>query len=348
LAGEIYIFAGGGTGGHLYPGLAVAEELSAIRPGAKIVFACSLRPIDRRVLEPEPYAIVGQPVRPMPRGLRGWTGFLWAWARSAAMAGDLIGDLRPGAVLGLGGFAAAPVVRRAARAGVPSALLNPDAVSGRANRLLARKADVIFTQFEQSRRSFPPATRSRVRCVGCPVRRAIGSADRDEALRHFSLRADRRTLLVNGGSLGAESINRALTALWGELADFAETWQVLHITGPAKTVSAGPGGETPIHVRTIEYCRRMDLAYAAADLAVARAGAATVAELALAGAGAAIVCDDLGGLSANLRRWGDDLLELLGDPQRLEAMSRASSALARPGAAAAVAEWLAGACGAGV
>ncbi len=365
MAGEIYIFAGGGTGGHLYPGLAVAEELLASRPEAKIVFACSSRPIDRHVLDPEPYPIVPQPARPMPRGGRGWPGFLWCWVRSVALAGDLIRDLKPKAVLGLGGFAGAAVVRRAARRGVPTGLLNPDAVPGKANRFLARHAEVIFTQFERSLDSFPPGERGRIRCVGCPVRRAITSAGREEALAHFSLRPDRRTLLVNGGSLGAESINRALTALLDELTRFAETWQVLHITGPAKTADVGSSGGPPIHVRTVEYCRRMDLAYAAADLALGRAGAGTVAEVAatgtpailmpypyhkdnhqrlnaeaLAAAGAAIVCDDLREVSANVSQLGGVLVGLLEAPGRLDAMRHSARALARPGAAAAVAEWL--------
>ncbi|HUU58923.1 MAG TPA: glycosyltransferase, partial [Phycisphaerae bacterium] len=100
----IYIFAGGGTGGHLYPGLAVAEQLERLDRGAQVVFACSNRPIDRRILDPLDYPVVPQPVRPLPRNPKGWIGFLKAWRRSGAQAGEMIADLEPAAVLGLGGF----------------------------------------------------------------------------------------------------------------------------------------------------------------------------------------------------------------------------------------------------
>ncbi|MFP4053991.1 MAG: glycosyltransferase, partial [Phycisphaerae bacterium] len=91
----IYIFAGGGTGGHLYPGLAVADELRRLHQGTRVVFACSNRDIDRRILQPTEYAIVPQPVVPLPRGPRGWWRFLRAWHHSRRLAADLIRDLQP-------------------------------------------------------------------------------------------------------------------------------------------------------------------------------------------------------------------------------------------------------------
>ncbi|GAF72090.1 unnamed protein product, partial [marine sediment metagenome] len=135
MSTDLYIFAGGGTGGHLYPGLAVAEALRAKRPDAQVVFACSNRAIDRRILEATPYPYIPQPVRPLPARPWGWPAFLAAWVRSCALARRLMGDLCPAAVLGLGGFAAAPMICRASRVGVPTALLNPDAVPGKANRV---------------------------------------------------------------------------------------------------------------------------------------------------------------------------------------------------------------------
>ena len=354
----------------MYPGLAVAEELLSSRPGTGIVFACSCRPIDRRVLEPWPYAIVPQPVRPLPhRPGEPWP-FLWGWIRSKVQAREMVGDLKPIAVLGLGGFAAAPLVRAAAAAGIRTALLNPDAVPGKANRYLARRAGVIFTQFNRTRQSFPRRLRDRVRCVGCPVRASFPGADRAEAVRWFDLRADRKTLLVLGGSQGAASVNAAFTAVIPALADLADLWQVLHVTGAGMSEAApARRGPWPVHVRTLEYCRRMDLAYAAADLVLGRGGAVTVAEAAVTGtpaiimpypyhrdrqqhlnaevlarAGAAIVCDDAADRSANAGRLRRTLLPLLTSPSRLGAMRAALCRLARPhAAAAAVAEWLLGA-----
>jgi UDP-N-acetylglucosamine--N-acetylmuramyl-(pentapeptide) pyrophosphoryl-undecaprenol N-acetylglucosamine transferase len=366
MAGPIYIFAGGGTGGHLVPGLAVAEELVGLLPTAKVVFACSDRPIDRRILDPTPYAVVPQPVRPMPRGRSGWPAFVGAYAASALQARQMVRDLRPAGALGLGGFAAAPLVCRAARRRVPTALLNPDAVPGRANRALARRVDAVFTQFAAAAEHFAPTVRRKVRTVGCPVRGSFAEAGRAEALEHFGLRPDRRTLLVNGGSQGAASINAAMGELLGDLAALADTWQVLHVTGPGKAGGQGAGGGGSPGVRVVEYCRRMDLAYAAADLALSRGGAATVAELAasgtpavilpyphhrdrhqrlnaqpLADAGAAVLCDEASDAAANAAALRRVLLPVLRDPDRLGRMQAASEALPSRDAAAAVARWLA-------
>jgi UDP-N-acetylglucosamine--N-acetylmuramyl-(pentapeptide) pyrophosphoryl-undecaprenol N-acetylglucosamine transferase len=367
MAGELYIFAGGGTGGHLYPGLAVAEELIARRPAAKVVFTCSNRAIDRRILDPLPYAIIPQPVRPFPKNPGGWPGFLAAWARSARLARHLVAGLHPAAVLGLGGFAAAPVVTGAAARGVPTALLNPDAVPGKANRMLAPKADVIFTQFEFSRDAFPPALRGKVRCVGCPVRRGLLGANRVEGLARFGLRPQRQTLLIFGGSLLAEALGEAVEQLAGDLANFAATWQLVHISGsPSAQRIERALKDNGLAVCTQGYCDRMDLAYAAADLVLARAGAVTVAELvatgtpavlmpyphhadrhqflnaaALAQAGAAVVCEDFKDPAANAGALRGVLLPLLGDAAALATMRQAAAKLtAKSSAASAVAQWL--------
>ncbi len=371
MPAEVYIFAGGGTGGHLYPGLAVAEELVARRPGARVVFACSDRAIDRRILEPQPFPIVPQPVRPLPARPWGWVGFLAAWARSLRLARRLLLDLRPAAVLGLGGFAAGPVVCCSGRVGVPVALLNPDAVPGKANRMLAAKAKVIFTQFPSSREAFQRRLRQRVRCVGCPVRPKLMTAERSEAITHFGLRGDRRTLLIFGGSLLAEAMGEAVERLAKELGEFAASWQVLHITAsPRAEEIARALRAKGLGVRTQGYCDRMDLAYAAADLALARAGAVTVAELvatgtpsvlmpyphhadrhqylnaaALAECRSAVVCDDHQEARANAVALRRVLLPLLRDPSALAAMTRGAVNLGdrARSAAAAVADWLAAA-----
>ncbi len=361
---EIFVFAGGGTGGHLFPGLAVAERLEEIAPGARVVFACSDREIDRRILSSTPHAFVPQPVRPLPRGPRGWGRFLRGWLSGRRLARRLLADLRPSAVLGLGGFAAVPVVRAAARAGVRTALLCIDAVPGLANRHLARRAEVVFTQFEATAEGLG-RHRGKARLVGCPVRRSLLEATAEEARRHFGLRDDRRTLLVAAGSLGAANVNQALAGIASDLDGLAETWQVLHVTGPGKmdSTAASAGG---IRRVVLEFCERMDLAYAAADLVVSRAGASTIAELTatgtpavlmpypyhrdqhqrrnaepLASAGAAVIVADAADAARNAQALRQVLLPILRDPLRLEAMRAAAARLARPGAAEAVARWLA-------
>ncbi|MGB2821939.1 MAG: UDP-N-acetylglucosamine--N-acetylmuramyl-(pentapeptide) pyrophosphoryl-undecaprenol N-acetylglucosamine transferase [Phycisphaerae bacterium] len=366
MASPVYIFAGGGTGGHLYPGVAVAGELARLRPEAKAVFACSDRPIDRLILDETAYAVVPQPVRPMPRRIAECPGFVRAYLSSAAQARRMIADLRPAAVLGLGGFAAGPVVYRAAKTGVRTGLLNPDAIPGRANRLLAGRVDAIFTQFSITAEHLGRSGGAKVHLVGCPVRREFALADRGEAIGHFGLREDLKTLLVNGGSLGARSINEAIGRLAAELDEQAGTWQVLHVTGPSKTSALG-GQAGGLNVRVLEYCRRMDLAYAAADLALSRAGAGTVAELAATGtpavlmpypyhadqhqrlnaaglseAGAAVICEDGRDADRSAEALRRTLLPILREPDRLARMTEAASQAAPHNAAEAVARWLTG------
>ena len=294
-------------------------------------------------------------------------GFAWAWWSSGRLARDLIRDLRPRAVLGLGGYAAGPVVKRAARRQIPTALVNPDAVPGKANLYLAKYADVIFTQFESAGAYFGPRVREKVRCVGCPVRRALRSADRAESLRHFQLDPARKTLFVQGGSQGAANINQAVLALAGDLDELAETWQVLHVTGPGQgeeVFRAAP--ERQIPVPSLEDCHRMDLAYAAADLVLGRSGAGTVAELSatatpavlmpypyhadqqqrrnaasLAEAGAAVICPDEKDAARNAAGLRGTLVAIMRDASRLAGMAESAGRSARPEAAAIVAAWLA-------
>jgi len=366
MSGPVYIFAGGGTGGHLFPGLAVAEELGRLQPAARIVFACSDRPIDRRILSGTDYAMVTQPIRPLPRGWRGWGRFLVGWCRSGQVARDLLADLRPRAVLGLGGFAAAAVVRAAGRRGVRTALLSIDAVPGLANRWLAGKVETIFAQFASTARHYG-RWGDKVRVVGCPVRSGLTSADPAAARRALGLRDDRRTLLVVSGSLGAANINGAIAALREDLASVADTWQMLHVTGPGKGAPAGAAEAAALHTVRLEFCERMDLAYAAADLVLSRAGASTIGELIAAGRpavlmpypyhrdrqqhlnaeplvaeGAAVLVEDLGETARNAESLRRALLPILREPGRLEAMRSAAAELGKPGAAAAVARWLVG------
>lgn len=363
MARPIYIFAGGGTGGHLYPGLAVAEALQRLEEDARIVFACSHRPIDRRILDPTAHAVVVQPVRPLPRRPGEVFRFLRAWGASWLQARQMVRDLRPAAVLGLGGFAAGPVVRRAAVEGAPTALINSDAVPGRANRYLADRCDVIFTQFPVAATHFRAKHGDKVRCVGCPVRAGIVAADRDEAMRCFALDPSRRTLLVLGGSQGARSVNEAVAALAADLETLADQWQVLHVTGPDGVGTTAASGA----VRRVAYCERMDLAYAAADLALCRSGASTMAELAATGtpavlmpypyhaddqqrlnaagfseAGAGEIVTDAVEPAVNAEALRRELIPLMSDPARLTRMTEAAKAIGGQDAAEEVAAWLVG------
>ncbi len=363
-----YIFAGGGTGGHLTPAIAVARRIDEIQPGANIVFLCTDRPTDERFLGPAGYGMVPQPVRPIPSSPVRWPGFYLRWRRSLGLARRVCRDVKPAAVLGLGGYAAGPMVRVAAAAGVRTGLLNPDAVPGKANLYLARRTDAVFTQFEQTAERFDAAVRAKVNVVGCPIRASLIGGDRAEAMAELGLRPDLRCLAVMGGSLGAETVNQAVLAAAAVAAEHADRWQVLHVTGPGKSgrardtyVRAGVGAVV------VEFCDRMGLLYAVADLLIGRAGANTIAELTATGtpavlmpypfhaddhqrhnaadslaAGAAVLVDDAAETAVNAARLGEAIGPLLADPGKLSAMATAAESLARPAAADAVARWMIG------
>jgi undecaprenyldiphospho-muramoylpentapeptide beta-N-acetylglucosaminyltransferase len=361
-----FIFAGGGTGGHLAPALAVVEEIKADCPQAVILFLCTDKPVDAKFLDAAGHGRVIQPIRPLPHSPLAWPDFYLRWRRSLALAGAVLRDTRPAAVLGLGGYAAGPAVRQAARRAIPTALLNPDGVPGKANRYLARRVDAVFTQFEGTAACFPAAVRPRIRAVGCPVRRSLMSGDRGRILAAIRLRSDRQTLAVMGGSLGAETINRAILGLAADLAGRADRWQVLHVTGAGKAAAVREVYQSAgVPAGILEFCSTMGDLYAAADLVVGRAGANSVAELAvtgtpsvllpypfhrdrqqhhnaapLAAAGAAVIVDDAADPAINADRLRAGLLPLLDCPQRLTAMAVAARSLARPAAAREVVHWM--------
>ncbi|MBN1942293.1 MAG: UDP-N-acetylglucosamine--N-acetylmuramyl-(pentapeptide) pyrophosphoryl-undecaprenol N-acetylglucosamine transferase [Phycisphaerae bacterium] len=366
MMGNTYIFAGGGTGGHLYPGLAVAEALRTRQPDAKIIFACSSRDIDRTILDPTGYVSLPQPILPFPRRVTGLWAFWRAWRASLKLARECISREKPRAVLGLGGFAAGAMVRTAASQGLPTALLNPDALPGRANAYLARRVDVIFTQFASTAACFAPPLQKKVRCVGCPVRAELTAGRRDEAVEYFHLDANKKTLLIFGGSTLATSVTDAVVALAKDLGALSKAWQVIFVVGAerqaeieAKMQEANIGG------RVLAYCDRMDLAYAAADLALARGGAGTIAELTAAATpavvmpyphhkdrqqyhnaaelierGAAKLVDDHCRADPNAQALRAELLPILQSPAVLEEMHRRAQIASKPTAARDVADWL--------
>jgi UDP-N-acetylglucosamine--N-acetylmuramyl-(pentapeptide) pyrophosphoryl-undecaprenol N-acetylglucosamine transferase len=281
------------------------------------------------------------------------------------LAKTLLVDLRPRAVLGLGGFAAGAIVRAAAKRHIPAALLNPDAVPGLANRYLAGRVDAIFTQFASTADCFAPRLRGRVHAVGCPVRPRLTDGDREEAIAHFGLRSDRRTLLVFGGSTLAASLSDAVAALGEAWSEFADDWQLLVVAGAGRREEVEQALSGRIPAVATDYCRRMDLAYAVADLALARGGAVTVAELASTGtpavilpyphhrdrqqylnaselvrAGAAVVADDRCDADANAEVLRGKLFAILRDKAKHAAMQSAARSPGGSDAARGVAQWM--------
>jgi UDP-N-acetylglucosamine--N-acetylmuramyl-(pentapeptide) pyrophosphoryl-undecaprenol N-acetylglucosamine transferase len=356
------LIAGGGTGGHLFPGVAIAEELRAREPAAAVRFVGTRRGIEARVLpelgwELSLIEISGLKTVGALGALRG----LLRLPRALWQARRIVREFRPDAVIGVGGYASGPVVLMARLAGVPTAICEQNSIPGLTNKLLGRVVRAVFVSFEGTRRFFRPA---RTVVSGNPVRRGLVQKLLD-ARPPTSAAAEPRAvnILVSGGSLGAVAVNPlaadALIALARE-APLA----IVHQTGEkglAETVeryrAAGVAAECHAFIKD------MAAAYQRADLIVCRAGATTVAELAITGVPAVFIpypfaADNHqelnaremadGGAALMFRqadltadRLAGALRPLVTDPARRAEMGARMKALARPAAAAAIIDWCA-------
>jgi len=272
------IVAGGGTGGHLFPGLAVAEALG---DGDAALFVGSAGGIEARVIPRTRFPFRALEVSGVRgRGARGVLEFLWQVPAALRQAGQEVASFGADVVLGVGGYASFPAVVAAWLRGVPTVLLEQNARPGMANRVLGRIATRICTTFDAARGSFPAG---RVVVTGNPVRSFATSPAARRADQSFCV-------LVFGGSQGAQSINAAMYAAAPSLAARFETFRLIHQTGrgladDARERYARAGVRAEVH----EFIEDMGAAYAAADLVVCRSGATTLAELAAVGKAAILV-----------------------------------------------------------
>ncbi|MGY1827807.1 undecaprenyldiphospho-muramoylpentapeptide beta-N-acetylglucosaminyltransferase [Blastococcus sp. SYSU DS0541] len=344
------VLAGGGTGGHIEPMLALADALRRRDPALRLTCLGTARGMETRLVPARGYDLRLIPPVPLPRtptpDLLRVPGRV---RRSVSETRAVLDDVAADVVVGFGGYVALPAYLAARRAGIPTVVHEQNALPGLANRVGARLAARVAV-------TSPGTPLHRGEHVGMPLRRAISTLDRAarraEARAEFGLDPDRPTLLVFGGSQGAASLNRAAVAAAGALTEAGV--QVLHARGPKNTdvaVPARAAGQAPYVV--VDYLERMDLAYAAADLALCRSGAVTVAELSAVGLPAAFVplpigngeqrrnalpvIEAGGGLlveDADLdAAWiSDTLLPLLTDPAALAGLARHAAAAGVPDA----------------
>jgi UDP-N-acetylglucosamine--N-acetylmuramyl-(pentapeptide) pyrophosphoryl-undecaprenol N-acetylglucosamine transferase len=281
------LFAGGGTGGHLFPGIEVAREIGRAVPGARFLFVGTGRPAEARALEGTGFDRETLPSAPLPRAISGLPRFVGGAARALRAGVRRVRAFAPHIVVGLGGYASAAPAAAAALLRRPLYLLEQNAVPGRANRLLARFAREVFVPWESARRRFP--RRARVTATGNPVRRAVLEAVPDARAR-LGLDPALRALLVIGGSQGARGLNRAVEASLDAFARERARLQILHLAGDEDAPRLGAAyRERGIRAYVAAYCAEMQVAYSAADLAIARAGGSTIAELACRGLPAVLV-----------------------------------------------------------
>ncbi|MBA2292797.1 MAG: undecaprenyldiphospho-muramoylpentapeptide beta-N-acetylglucosaminyltransferase [Gemmatimonadales bacterium] len=351
------LLAGGGTGGHLMPALAIARAIGERHPDWRCVFAGAERGVEARVL-PErgvPHQLF--PFQPIHRH-RPWRNLAWPFRiRRLISAIDAMLDREsPDAVIGTGGYVSGPVVFRAASRGIPTGIIELDVRPGIATRWLAGRAREIWLAVPESLDGLPVNARSRARVTGAPIV-APDSARRDAAMLQYGFRGDRPVVVVTGGSQGARAINE-LVAEWLR-AGGADHADIIWGTG-ATTHHTFAHLHRPPHVHVVPFIDPMAAAWSVADLCVARAGMMTIAELcawgipsiliplpsaaadhqthnarALAAVGAAVWLPQAG-LSAE--QLGEELRALLDDAERRRRMADAARARGRPGAAAEIAE----------
>ena len=273
---QTIVIAAGGTGGHLYPGIALAEELKA--KGLEPVFFVRENDIGKEILDKEGFKYFEIPAMGLPRGLnRRLLKFPLVTMKGFPRALSLLRELRPKAVAGMGGYVSFPTVMSARLLGIPAVIHESNAIPGLANRLLSPFAAVIAVSFKSTKKYFP---QSKVVVTGSPVRRSLFKGIEPGAFEKLGLSEGKFTVLVFGGSQGAAGINRAVTASYGLLGDIKDNIQFLHVAGPKEFEAVKEEYlSRNIPGAVIEYAHDIGAAYAVSDLIICRSGASTVAEL---------------------------------------------------------------------
>jgi UDP-N-acetylglucosamine--N-acetylmuramyl-(pentapeptide) pyrophosphoryl-undecaprenol N-acetylglucosamine transferase len=283
-----FIISGGGTGGHIFPAISIADALKRALPHCDILFVGALGRMEMEKVPAAGYTIVGLPVAGFQRRLT-WKNisFFFKLAASMLKAHRVIRSFQPDVVIGVGGYASGPVLRAAASNGIPTLIQEQNSFPGVTNRILSKKAAAICVAYPDMERFFPA---EKILFTGNPIRsHLLNPIGRSEAYEAFELKPEMKTLLVVGGSLGAGSINKGI--LKGIERVKNEPVQILWQTGPNyyKEISLALASLNLRNVKALPFIQRMDWAYALADIVVSRAGAGTISELALLGKASLLV-----------------------------------------------------------
>ena len=351
------LISGGGTGGHIFPALSIADALKRRDADTEILFVGAQGRMEMEKVPAAGYEIIGLPVAGFDRK-RLWrnVGVLIKLAKSLARAKKVVKDFKPDIAVGVGGYASGPVLKQAQRRGIPTVLQEQNSYAGVTNKLLAKKAAVICTAYPDMERFFPA---DRIVLTGNPVRAALleCALDREEAVKSLGFDPARPLLFVTGGSLGARTINDSVAA---SLKAFEEAGvQLLWQTGKLYAAECAEKAKSYANVKAMPFIADMATAYRAADLVVARAGAGTISELellgkpailipspnvaedhqrknaeALSSRGAAVMIAD----AEAVEKLAPEVTALIGDKAKLASLSAAAKSLAKEGSADAIAE----------
>lgn len=287
------IISGGGTGGHIFPAISIANAIKELRPSAEILFVGAEGRMEMQRVPDAGYKIIGLPVAGFDRK-RLWKNFavLVKLVRSQWKARCIIKEFHPQVVVGVGGYASGPTLKMAGMMGIPTLIQEQNSYAGVTNKLLAKKADKICVAYEGMEKFFPA---EKIIMTGNPVRQSLLThlTSHEEAIRNFGLNPAKKTILILGGSLGARTINQTLTAELESIRanfDIQFIWQTgkIYINQVREAITAATG--EPVrqpHIPAIpnlyvtDFIKDMAQAYAAADLVISRAGAGSISEFCL-------------------------------------------------------------------
>lgn len=275
------IISGGGTGGHIFPALAIANEIRNRFPDADVLFVGALNRMEMERVPAAGYKIIGLPVTGFPRkpGIK-MLSFVVGLLKSNRLAKRIIQETNPQIAIGVGGFASGPLLRAAAMKGIPTLIQEQNSYAGITNKLLGKKANVICVAYDKMDRYF---SAEKIVYTGNPVRENLlkSLGNKQEAFRFFRLQASKKVILIVGGSLGAKSINEAviqnIKVISGSNVEVIWQTGAIYYKGIMEKLKENAPSNLHIH----EFLTRMDLAYAAADVVISRAGAGTISELCL-------------------------------------------------------------------
>lgn len=280
------IISGGGTGGHIFPALSIADKLKEVSPDSSILFVGAEGRMEMDKVPAAGYEIKGLPVAGLQRRLTLSNLTLpFKLIKSLSMAGEIIGSFKPDIAIGVGGYASAPLLWCAGRKGIPTLIQEQNGYAGLTNRILGKKADRICVAYEGMERFFPA---DRIVLTGNPIRKEIVPADaamRKEAMEYYGLDPAKKHIFIVGGSLGSGTLNRSMMKWISGGCPGGDGIEVLWQCGKyykdetdrfmAGATAEGKGAG----IIYSDFIKRMDLAYAAADIVISRSGASSVSEL---------------------------------------------------------------------
>ncbi len=288
------IISGGGTGGHIFPAISIANKMKELNPDSRILFVGAEGKMEMEKVPAAGYEIVGLPIVGLQRQLNlhniiNDIKAPFKVLKSIRMAGKLISSFKPDIAIGVGGYASAPLLWAAERKGIPTLIQEQNGFAGLTNKILGRKAGCICVAYEGMEKFFPA---DKIVMTGNPIRKEIVPATpemREEGLKYYGLSSEKRHILVTGGSLGSGTLNRSIQKWIEAGCPGGENIEVLWQCGKyykaridgfmEKARAEGLGGDCLKHIHYSDFLGQMDLAYAAADVVIARSGASTVSEL---------------------------------------------------------------------